>query len=262
MKRILTLISSLAILSLLAACGGAAATTPPPAATQPPAAATQPPAAAGYQGGPVSGGGTISGKITYSGAAVAPEKVAVDKDQAVCGNEVEVVKVQTDASGGLANAVVRLTDIKSGKPLDALGNNFVLDQKACVYIPSVVVVPVGAAVTVLNDDGVLHNIKTTPFDNAPINKAQPGTQKELKLDPFSVPEVIPVGCDVHKWMNATFVVVDHPYAIVTAADGSFTLTDVPAGSYAVEVWHAELGKQTLSVTVEAGQTATLNGEFK
>jgi len=250
------------LLWLAAACGGGSAQpTSPPAATRPPVA-TQPPAAEGYQGGAVSNGGTISGKVTYSGAAMAPETVEVDKDPEVCGTSIEVATVQTDASGGLADAVVRITDITSGKPLDSLGVKFVLDQKNCVYVPHVVVVPVGSALTVLNSDGILHNIHTTPFDNAPLNKAQPATQAELMSDPFTVPEFIPVGCDVHTWMNATIVATDHPYTVVTGPDGSFELTDVPAGTYTIEVQHAELGKQTLTVTVEAGQTVTADAEFK
>lgn len=250
---------------LIVACGGGATQQPaaPPAATQPPAAAeTEPPAAGGYQGGPVTDGGTITGKITYSGAPVEPEVVAVDKDQEVCGDSIEVVKVQTDAAGGLANAVVRITDITSGKPLDSLGSEFVLDQVNCVYVPAVVIVPVGESLTVLNSDGILHNIHTTPFDNPPLNVAQPATQPEIMSDPFSIPEIIPVGCDVHKWMNAHVVVVDQPYAVVTGSDGSFTLTDVPPGTYTVEVWHAELGTQTATVTVEAGAESPLEVDFQ
>jgi len=263
MKRISGLISSVAILCLwLVACGGGATPTPPPAPTKPPAEPTKPPAVEGYQGGPVSNGGTITGKATYSGAAMAPETVEVDKDPEVCGTTIEVAKVQTDASGGLANAVVHITDIKSGKPLDSLGSKFLLDQKGCLYAPNVVIVPVGSALIIVNSDGILHNIHTTPFDNAPLNLAQPGTQKELKSDVFTVPEFVPASCDVHKWMSATIVVVDHPYAVVTSADGSFSLTDVPAGTYTVEIWHAEIGKQTMTVTVEAGKTATADAEFK
>jgi hypothetical protein len=263
MKRIKGLIVLGAIVTFfVVACGGGGAQpTSPPPATQPPAA-TQPPGVEGYQGGPVSDGGTISGKVTYSGAAMAPETVEVDKDPEVCGTSIEVVKVQTDASGGLADAVVRITDITSGKPLDTLGVEFVLDQKNCLYVPRVVVVPVGSALTVLNSDGILHNIHTTPFDNAPLNKAQPATQAELMSDAFTVPEFIPVGCDVHSWMSASIVAVDNPYVVVTAADGSFELNDVPAGTYTLEVQHAELGKQTLTVTVEAGGTATADVELK
>jgi plastocyanin len=267
MKRILFFIITGIILSLLlVACGGDDEEEPAEApAAQPPAAETEKeeaPAAEGYQGGAVADGGTIEGKITYTGAAVEPEAVAVDKDQEVCGDTLNVLKVETDGSGGLANAVVRITDISSGKPLDSLGSEFVLDQKGCVYVPSVVIVPVGSSLKILNSDNILHNIHTTPFDNAPLNKAQPATQLELQSDVFTIPEFIPVGCDVHKWMNATIAVVDNPYAVVTGADGSFSLTDVPAGTYTVEVWHAELKSQTMSVTVEAGGTATANVEFK
>jgi hypothetical protein len=209
----------------------------------------------------VSNGGTISGSITYAGPAVAPEVVTVDKDNEVCGDTIEIASVVTDATGGLANAVVRITDISAGKPLSDLGSDFVLDQHGCIYLPAVLVVPIGAALTVLNSDGILHNVHTTPFDNPPLNVAQPGTQAEITSDPFTFPEVIPVGCDVHQWMHATIIATDHPYAVVTGADGSFSLTNVPAGTYQVEVWHLSLGIQEFEVTVEAGATTTLDAEF-
>jgi plastocyanin len=187
--------------------------------------------------------------------------VEVDQDNEVCGDSIEVPKVETDASGGLANAVVRITDITSGKPLDTLGSEFVMDQKDCVYVPSVIIVPVGSALKILNSDNILHNIHTTPFDNAPLNKAQPATQLELASDEFTIQEFIPVGCDVHGWMSATIAVVDNPYVVITGADGSFSLTDVPAGTYTVEVWHGELRTRMQTVTVDAGGTATMEVEF-
>ena len=264
MKRISFLVLIVGFVGLFSiACGGGEG---PPAATatQPPAAPAEEeaaPAAAGYQGGPVSDGGTINGTITYSGPAVEPETIAVDKDPEVCGDSIEIARVRTDASGGLANAVVRITDITAGKPLDSLGDQFVIDQNGCEYVPTVSIVPVGTGLTVLNSDGILHNIHTTPFDNAPLNVAQPATQPEIMSDPFTIPEIIPVSCDIHGWMEATIIAVDNPYAVVTTADGSFSLTDVPAGTYTVEVWHAELGTQTMSVTIEAGSTATADMAF-
>jgi len=267
MKRPVILFLHLILISVfIVSCGGGAAqepTSPPAAATLPPASAnTEPAAAGGYEGIPVTGGGTISGKITYSGAPVEPEVVTVDKDQEVCGDSKEVLKVKTDEAGGLANAVVHITDITSGKPLESMGTEFVLDQKQCEYVPEVVVIPTGVPLTVLNSDGILHNVHTTPFDNPPLNVAQPASQAEIQSEPFNIPENVPVGCDVHKWMHSTIVVVDNPYAVVTGADGSYTLTDVPPGSYTIEVWHAELGKQTTNVTVEASQEATADVDFK
>ncbi len=252
-----------AILLVAAACGGGEAPAPTSAPEpQPPAdQPTEPPAQEGYQGGTVSNGGTISGTISHSGEIVGPVEVEVDKDNEVCGDTIEVLPIVRDGAGGLQDAVVRITDITSGKPLSVLGTEFVLDQKNCVYSPSVLIVPVGSAMTVLNSDGILHNVHTTPFDNAPLNVAQPGTQPEITSDPFTFPEVIPVSCDVHSWMSANVLAVDNPYAVITGPDGSFTLTDVPAGTYTVEIFHPELGTQTMEVTVEAGGAATLDAEY-
>ena len=252
-----------AFLLMAAACGGGETTAPTSApAAQPPAEQpTEPPAQEGYQGGSVSDGGEIAGKISYNGEAVGPTEVAVDKDNEVCGDTIEVSPVITDGSGGLRDAVVRITDISSGRPLSDLGTEFVLDQSGCVYEPNVLIVPVGSSMTVLNSDGILHNVHTTPFDNAPLNVAQPGTEPEITSDPFTFPETIPVSCDVHSWMGAHVVTVDNPYAVLTGPDGSFSLTDVPAGTYSVEIWHPEFGSQSMEVTVEAGGSATLDADF-
>ncbi len=258
-RRLLLCLGIVLVLGLPAACGGAAP-EPTTAPTQIPPT-TAPPAAEGYQGGVVSNGGTIHGTISYAGPPVEPEIVTVDKDNEVCGDSIELRAVQTDSAGGLTNAVVRITDISSGKPLSEVGTDFVLDQRGCLYSPSVLIVPVGSALIVRNSDGILHNVHTTPFDNPPLNVAQPGTQTEITSDPFTFPEVIPVDCDVHQWMHATIVAVDNPYAVVTGADGSYALTNVPPGTYQVEIWHLELGTRTLQVTVEAGGTSTLNAEY-
>jgi len=272
MKRVIPLFMLVVILGLMiSACGGGG-NAPTAAATQP--AAVEEPmatdagdgpgsaATGGYKAEPVTGGGTITGKITYSGAPVEPEVMTVDKDTERCGESKEILKVKTDGSGGLADAVVRITNIQTGKPLEELGTEFVLDQVDCVYVPTVLIVPVGAEVTIKNSDAILHNVHTTPFDNPPLNVAQPASQTEIKSPAFTIPEIIPVGCDVHAWMHADIVVVDNPYAIATGADGTFTLTDVPPGDYTVEVWHSELGLQTANVSVVEGQEATVNVDYK
>jgi hypothetical protein len=62
---------------------------------------------------------------------------------------------------------------------------------------------------------------------------------------------------MHGWLVAT----ENPYFAVTDNSGSFKLTDVPAGSYTVEVWHEKLGKSTQKVTVKAKEEAKVSFEI-
>ena len=49
-------------------------------------------------------------------------------------------------------------------------------------------------------------------------------------------------CDVHKWMNAYVGVVTNPYFAVTDKDGSFKISNLPAGEYTIEAFHQKIGK--------------------
>ena len=57
------------------------------------------------------------------------------------------------------------------------------------------------------------------------------------------------------------MVTDHPYYAVTEANGSFTLTDVPPGTYTLRVWHETLGNTTQPVNVKANAETTARVEF-
>ena len=73
--------------------------------------------------------------------------------------------------------------------------------------------------------------------------------------------MVPVRCDVHGWMQAYIGVVDHPYFAVSGSNGSFSIPDVPAGSYTMTAWHEEYGTMTASVTVTAGGTAEVSFDY-
>ncbi len=208
-------------------------------------------------------GGTIKGKVTYAGGVPAPQKLEVTKDTDVCG-QIEHHKddlVVSARGKGLANVVIRVNGVEGGKSIDALGADFTLDQKGCAFTPRVAVVPVGAKLQVKNSDGILHNIHTHSEANRPINKAQPAVLKTLNIS-FRRPEIISVSCDLHEWMHAIIVVMEHPYYAVTDLNGEFTLTDVPAGKYTVEYWHETLGKQVAEVSVTPGQTTEVTFEYQ
>jgi hypothetical protein len=70
-----------------------------------------------------------------------------------------------------------------------------------------------------------------------------------------------VRCDAgHTWMNAWIDAFPHPYHAVTDQDGKAMLTAIPPGTYQVAVWHETLGKEAKTVTIKAGETASLRFE--
>jgi plastocyanin len=203
-------------------------------------------------------GGSISGEVKIAGAG-APKMIEVDKDQETCGKE--KMDASLEASGGkLANVLVSVTDVKGGKKAEPKDVTF--DQKGCVFMPHVLIVPAGSTVNIINSDPITHNLHTFTVDNEPINKAQPKTLPKMTAK-METPETVKVQCDIHKkWMSGWWVVVDNPYNAVSGKDGSFKITDVPPGTYKVTAWHETLGKQTADVTVKAGEDAKVNFEFQ
>ncbi len=49
--------------------------------------------------------------------------------------------------------------------------------------------------------------------------------------------------DLHPWMSAYWLILDHPYFAVTDDKGNFEIRDVPAGPQQVVVWHEALGAE-------------------
>lgn len=214
-----------------------------------------------YEGIEITNGGSLAGEVKFKGSAPPPKKLEVTKDQAVCGaqpKDSEDLIVSTN--GGIKNVLISIPTIQKGKKMEPLSENPKLDQRGCAFNPHVQIIPAKATLDVLNNDGILHNVHTYCMENPPVNKAQPKFKKVLPLS-FEKPEVIKVACDAHGWMNAWLVVTDNPYSTLTDENGSFKLTDVPAGTYTLELWHESLGKQTKEVTVKANEEAKVSFEL-
>jgi plastocyanin len=215
-------------------------------------------AASAYEAGDVKDGGTVSGTIKYKGTAPAPKKLDINKDKEVCGKTPKVDQSLIVNNGNLANAVVTITDIKKGKKMET--KKVTLDQNGCEYKPHVLAFPAGSTVEIANPDGILHNVHSYSKVNTPFNMAQPKFKKSMDVK-VEKPEVIEVKCDVHGWMHGWLVATPNPYFAVTDNSGTFKLTDVPPGTYNVEVWHEKLGKSNQKVTVKAKEDAKVNFEL-
>lgn len=238
-----------AVALLVAACGGGGEK---PASA--PAAAPAAPAAPAATG-------TITGLVTFNGAD--PDTaVAMDADPVCAGLHASPVMTQTvDASGGnLAGAFVYVKEGVTGSyapPSEPL----VLDQKGCTYNPHVWGIQAGQKLVIRNSDPTLHNIHALPTQNAEFNQGQPFQGMEMEKT-FDKPEVmVRFKCDVHPWMSGWMGVMSHPFFAVSGPDGSFTIPNLPAGSYVLEAWQETLGTRTQNVTVPASGSVAVAFDF-
>lgn len=123
----------------------------------------------------VKDGGKISGEVKFSDEVPPPEKLTISKDVDVRGKTGKVNEaLLIGANHGIENVVVSISNLPKGKRIEGEGT---LDQKECVYTPHVVLLPAGKELTVVNSDGILHNIHTHSTKNPSFNRAQPKFKK-------------------------------------------------------------------------------------
>lgn len=206
---------------------------------------------------------SIVGTVTFQGEPPAPARVDMGHNDPKCaamhpeGASKRTILVH---DGRLANAFVWLKGGVSGDHPPPIGRA-VLDQRGCFFIPHVLGVRKGQAITIRNSDETLHSIHARPGLNAEFHLGQPRIMQTART--FDKPELmIPISCAVHPWMGAYVSVVDHPYFAVTGRDGTFEIPDVPPGEYEIEVVHEELKSQSRPITVGAEQKARADFAFK
>jgi plastocyanin len=211
---------------------------------------------------PPTARGTVQGRVRLTGAAPANDVIRMNADpmcvKASRGSHVadEAVLAATDSS--LANVFVELVGNFPDTPVPA--EPVSIDQRGCVYSPRVVGLRAGQALQVRNSDDGLHNVHGTSTDRDGFNVSQPMSGMVNTFRPRD-PGILRLQCDVHTWMVAFVGVVNHPYFAVTAADGAFTLRDVPEGTYQLRAWHEKLGTIASEIRVDAARPANVEMKY-
>lgn len=188
-------------------------------------------------------GGTISGTVKWSGAVPRNVEVPITKDLQICDPDgkktTDLERLIIGPEGGVANTVVYLRDVSSGKAFDLPPQRRHLDQKRCRYVPHILLVPQNDTLTMLSSDATLHTIHMDGA--ASFNLPFPFPDKPTSRS-MSTPGVVNLRCNGgHVWMNAEMMVVTHPYYAVTDESGRFEFTEVPPGTYQIVAWHEGWG---------------------
>lgn len=185
-----------------------------------------------------SGWATLKGVFTLDGTPPAAKQLVVDKDTEVCskgGMKLFDRSLLVDgASKGLANVVIFVRKSSRVKqPVSA--DQLVFDQKNCEFLSPVFAARVGQPVDVRNSDPVGHN---TNIAGSSFNQLIPAGQGTVYTPNKETGMPVMVTCNIHPWMKAYAVFREDGYVAVTAADGSFTIPDLPAGEpLEFQVWH-------------------------
>lgn len=254
MRTKLLFLAVLCALALSVACGGGK--------EEAPAGAEQGAAPAAAPVDTANAGG-INGTVTYNGPD--PDvKIAMNADPVCAGAHATPIETQKIVANGgkLANVFVYVKSGLEGKSFPAPADKKEIDQQGCMYHPHVQGIQVGQTLVVKNSDPTLHNIHALPTKNQEFNQGQPVQNMSFEKT-FTTPEVmVHFKCDVHPWMSSYIGVVDNPYYATSGEDGSFSIANLPPGTYTLEAWHEELGTQDQQVTIAPGQTATVTFDFK
>jgi plastocyanin len=195
-----------------------------------------------------AGAASIRGIVVMAGAVVS-KKLPVTIDQYVCGKEKVGEDLVVNPQGGVKNAVVWLQAPPPGAAWASAPVKVEMDQKACAFVPRVVIVPAGGTVEFLNSDRLLHNLHSASNHNPTFNRTQP--RGRVIPVTFSKPEIVQVNCDLHSWMRAWVVVADHPFYALSNEAGEFVLPRVPPGTYVLQIWQETLGVMSREVSVGA-----------
>jgi hypothetical protein len=197
----------------------------------------------GYRVVTVSDGGTITGTVKWSGTVPHALDFPITKDPQICDPDskksVDLERLVIGPQGGLANTVVYLKNISSGKAMDLPEQRRHLDQKHCRYIPHILLVAENASLSMMSSDATLHTIHMDGA--ASFNLPFPFTDRPITRT-MSTPGLVHLRCNGgHVWMNAEMMVVPHPYYAVTDESGRFEFTEVPPGTYQIVAWHEGWG---------------------
>lgn len=209
--------------------------------------------------------GSITGVIllegAFSGLPSLVPKGSSKVDPAVCAKTSSIPdeSLVVGKDGGIANVFVYLKKL----PRELKGtfekptSQPLLDQVGCIFKPRALLLWVGLEYELKNSDAVSHNVKTTPGINDSTNGGvAPGESmfqkyRRVESQPFIAQ------CSIHPWMQFWTLVLDHPYAAITDANGKFEIANLPPGRYEFRVFH-ERGKflsTGVKVVVQA-ETAT------
>ncbi len=247
-----------------------------------------------YEEVTVTDGGTVTGRITLDGAVPKPKgyNLTTLPDPLYCGRISDgqgwriLQPFQVGPAGEFREVVVYLEGLDKGKPFGQ-GGMPQIEAKDCLFLPFTTVVRDDQSVTVVNMDPVMHDIQAYETSHLgprvlfnvplPMNPQHPRNFKDRSeaamyhkhMAGAPMKELVKLSknrrifvmqCGFHAYMESWGLAVTNPYFAKTDAQGRFTLTDVPPGTYKLVVWHPYI-RTAIEQSVTIGPKGTVEANI-
>jgi len=162
------------------------------------------------------------------------------------------VQSQISSEDGAALSDAVIFAVPNSGPASTTSAKTLMIQENQEFDPFVLPVQMGTTVEFPNRDSFRHHVYSfspaKPFEL----KLFGGTETQIVT--FDKEGAVALGCNIHDNMLAYIYVVPTPYFAKTDATGKAALSNLPAGSYSVKVWHpnqkGDSPAQTLTVAAD------------
>ena len=225
-----------------------------------------------YQLGPVKQGATVRGSVTVTGTVPAPKDFELRRypDHEYCSKLSDgrgyrrLREVTFRPDGAVKDVVVSVEGVEQGKPFSFTEAE--VEANLCQFLPFVTVISDTRHVTVFNRDPVPHDIQGLASDQTGNDMVfyRPSVETGGTTDLVQLAKdqhVFTMRCSLHPYMQNWGYAVDNPYYAVTDATGSFSIEDLPPGTYRLKAWHPILGTREQELTVAPNEVVSLDLSF-
>lgn len=215
-----------------------------------------------FMNNPVSaqtGGATVTGKITIEASST---QQRVYRGRAYrSGGTVEAQN--KTSSTPYQNTIISAQPLSFNVETKPLSQPVKIRQENATFIPHITPVTVGSTVQFINDDPFYHNVfSLTPGAKFNIGRRPTGdvaTQRVPRVT--GEVEVAGVGeiqlfCDIHSQMNAQILSLETPYFVRVNEDGTYTLSNLPAGTYKLRAFNPNYAPVNTKITIKENEEAT------
>jgi plastocyanin len=192
------------------------------------------------------GQGTVDGRVRLPGRRYAP---VVDQRY----------RIVTRAGILSVDPPVAVVYVDGPFPAPATPATAEMAQRDLAFVPSILPVQAGTQVFFPNFDPTYHNI----FSYSPTKRFDLGRyrsdERPVPSVRFDEPGLVVLHCDIHEHMRAIILVLPTPYFVVTAPDGGFRLSGLPAGRHILKAWLDS--RTTLARPVEIADHGRIRADF-